>query len=153
MANRGATYHPTVVGGDPSSITPARFRVSDDGRSSQTSCFLVPRRSSSGSQIGSSIFKRRSRRAMWHRWPGCRVLWFKQRPVCNQSTPGSSMFQWLVIRIVAKCGHRGHRVGQASHPGPSIGGLRNVVPRVERIQTSTAVDSDEDLCARGTRLR
>ena len=58
-------------------------------------------------------------------------------------------------RTVAKYGHQGHRVGEASHSGPpksllrrrgpfAIAGMRNVVPRVERTQTSTVVDSDEE---------
>ena len=55
---------------------------------------------------------------------------------------------------VAKYWQRGHKVGEASHPGRpkslfrearpfAIGGLRNVVPK-ERTQTFTAVDSDEE---------
>ena len=56
---------------------------------------------------------------------------------------------------MAKYGLRGRRIGEASHLGQpksflrrrgpfAIAGLRNVVPRVERTQTSTAMDNDEE---------
>ena len=133
----------------------------------------MPRRSSSGCQIGRWTFQEEIAKgnAEVARLSNLVVqaatsLQPVHTSMVAQSVPSAREFFWFshgkhndsVIgrsaRSVANA-HRGCRVGEASNPGPpktllrrrgpsAIPGMRNVVPRIEQTQTSTVWDSNEE---------